>query len=162
MSQVTEVIIIFKFEPVSFFDCCARVRATQLLHGSMHISCPFCCSVCGLSLFIVWSPSDQVPEQWKWLLWSDKRSGIDLCTLWHSSVSTNPQDGRVIFLSGQPSPHCGSLNLLNRYYNHIRKSLSHLENSSRPQEEKEKKMQNTQNGWMQMYKLSVTTLDHRC
>lgn len=60
-------------------DCRYRGSGRRnLLHGWLHISCPFCRSVCGLSLFIVWSPSDQVTELCKLHFGSDKRSGTSL------------------------------------------------------------------------------------
>lgn len=94
--------IIFNYEPVSFLIVVPGYGRHNLLHDSVHISCPFCCSVCGLSLFIVWSPS--LTELWKLHFGSDKRAGchFDYCALWHSSVSTRShQDGCVTFLPGQ-------------------------------------------------------------
>lgn len=127
----------------------------NLLHGSVHISCPFRCSVCGLSLFIVWSPSDQVTELWKLHFGSDKGAGclFDYRTLWHSSDPASHQDGRPP--PGQLSPHCGGWNSLiwfdglksDTRCSHIKRSLSHLVNHAHtphPPREKTNKLQNTQ------------------
>lgn len=138
----------------------------NLLHGSVHISCPFCRSVCGLSLFIVWSPSDQVTELCKLHFGSDKGAGchFDYCTLWHGADWMNHQDGCVWrSFRAIPRPDCGGLKLIDytsdTRYNHIKIRLSHLVNPPPQKNRRKKKLQNTQ---MQMYKLlSVTTTDHR-
>lgn len=125
-----------------------RVRVTQFIAQFIAHFLSFCHSVCGLSLFIVRSPSDQITELCKLHFGSDKRVGyhFDYCTLWHSARWMKRRDGHAKLLQRGRRPDLPSAtfciqndNPCDALFNHDIGCFSRLANRFNRKQEKKNK-----------------------